>query len=189
MDDSIARQEFVLDGWKWVYELFPDRLVARGVCRDEHQHFEVELKHCSDVPDRGVTTHISRYPPRLWVVTGSVLGLTALVCGGFIAGAAIPGIQLPGEPRVEDLVPLTLSLLFIEALILAGVLPPLLKKRLPQYYATFKRVSDGGPLLTLHSGLNPPEGAFEHFVAEVVEAIRRRRDAGPGPPSSHAITR
>jgi hypothetical protein len=179
MGGCIASYECRVSGWDWVYELFPDRLLARGAMGKESQHFEAELQHCGDTPDRGVTTVLVSMHARFLILYGIVAAGTALFFGSVIVVTTVLDIRLPGNHKGTELIPFTVSLLFAELLAVA-LLARLLKKRRVQRYVTFKRVSDGGALLTLNSALDPDD-TFEDFVAEVIAAIRRQRrpDASP----------
>jgi hypothetical protein len=183
MGGCIASYECRVSGWDWVYELFPDRLLARGAMGKEGQHFEVELKHCSDVPDRGVTTVVVWNHARFWIVYGSMFGLTALFLASVIVLTTARDIRLPGRYEAKQLIPIGIALLFLEFFSLP-LFSWLLSKRRFQRYVTLKRVSDGGALLTLNSALDPDD-AFEGFVAEVMAAIRNRRR--PDPPANYSI--
>jgi hypothetical protein len=183
MDVCIASYEGRVSGWDWVYELFPDKLLARGVMRKESQHFEVELHHCSDVLDRGVTTVVVWNHPRFWIVYGTMLGLTVLFFGSVIVLTTVLDIRLPGRHEGKELVPFVVSLLFLEFFSLP-LLSWLLSKRRVQRYVTFKRSSDGGPLLTLNSALDPDD-TFEDFVVQVIATIRSQRY--PDPPPNYSI--
>jgi hypothetical protein len=186
MDGCIASYECRVSGWDWVYELFPDKLLVRGVMGKESQYFETELQHCSDTPDRGVTTvEVLLIHARFWIVYGIMVGFTALFFGSVIVVTTLLNIPLPGNHKGVELVPFTVSLLFLE-LVAVPLLARVLRKRRFQRYVTFKRVSDGGALLTLNSALDPDD-TFEDFVAQVVAAIRSRRR--PDPPPNYSIQR
>jgi hypothetical protein len=180
MNEAIASYRFNVEGWNWVYELFPDKLIADAVNGKEVQHFELELKHCAENLDRGVKTEAKTYAARFWLVTGSVVAVTAVLSGAIIGISGLVEIKLPAPLDRKILILSTVFLLLLEFTIMV-ILAPLLKTRQIQRYAAFKRVSDGGQLFVIHSAVDPPDSAFEDFIAEIVEAIQRQRRAEPPP--------
>jgi hypothetical protein len=178
MAECMASYECCVDGWTWVYQLFPTELIATGVKREERQSLAVELKHCSDTPDCGVKAHVHWHPPRFWIAFGVILGITALFFGTVIGLTTFLDIRLPGRHEGKELIPFAVSVLVMEVMMLPFVLSRLLKKRRLQRYVIFKSAADGGGLLILHSALDPDE-SFDDFVAEVVATIRSNGQPGP----------
>jgi hypothetical protein len=175
--------------WTLVYELLADSLIVKqsrvGDRGRERGRYLYELKDCHAHPDRALRINVHRYPPRFWLVTALILVLTALSCAG-VGAAGIP-LPLPHAAEAKDYVGIAAVVMVVELVVLAVALPPLLHKRLCQYYVTFNRVSDGAPLFTLVSAPERPTDAFENFVAQVLAAIHRQR--GEEPPPDERITR
>jgi hypothetical protein len=187
MAASIASYECTVDGWSWVYELSPDTLIAEGHRGEEHQTYHVELRHCHEVPDRGVKVAVTRSPVGLLVFTAVALALTGLFFASLFLMVPHAGNNIPGGFPPDGLLPLALMVLFLEWLTFAQALPWLFQRRQRQSYITFKRASDGAALLTLHCAPNEPTDSFEDFAEQVLTAIRRQRSADP--PPAHAISR
>ena len=177
MSATLAQYEFRADGWHWIYELHPDRLVAIGVAGEERQHFECELKHAHDIPNHGVRTLGVRYPRPLWIAGAALFLLVVIICTT-LAVSPIMRNLLPGRHDGPQLIALALGFLVLELAVII-LLPHLLRTRNMQRFVTFKRISDGGELLSLHSEVNPADESFERFVEDVIEAIRAERSTSP----------
>jgi hypothetical protein len=166
--------ECEVDGWRWVYEIDGDKLIADGKNGVEFQHFEFELKHCSDVTDRGAKAQSVHFPPRAWLVWGVILAATGiLVAGVFIM---ISVLRIPWTQTVRSVVVGGIVVFVVlEVIIGPFVLSKLLYQRKVQRYVTFKRLSDGAGQFTLHSSFNEDDHAFEDFVNELFAVIQRQR--------------
>lgn len=181
MELPITNYRFSENGWSWVYELFPDRLIVTGIKEGERQYFELDLKNCNPVRDRGVSEHYQMYPTRLWVAGGLIVGATILFFAAAVILRKFFDIQLPGFEEQGSFITLIGTTLCVEVIAIAAGLPMIFHDRLFQRSAVFKKLSDGTPLLSLMSALNPNDDAFENFVSEVMAAIQKQRDATASP--------
>ena len=166
--------ECEVDGWKWNYEIEGDKLIADGKNGVEFQHFEFELKHCSDVTDRGAKAQVVQFPPRAWLVWGAILVVTCILVTALVNMLSLFGVRWTQTVRVV-VVCGTVVLMLAELILLPFLLSKLLHHRKVQRYVTFKRLSDGAGQFTLHSAFNEEDHKFENFVDELMSAIHRQR--------------
>jgi hypothetical protein len=177
VDASLAIYEHSLDAWHWVFDLYPDRIVIKGVSRDQQHrsHVEVELRHCSDILDHGETTYVPTRPTRVWVAGTAVVFLIVFTVIGALALGA-----LLADPNPGGVVGGAVGLTILFTLLISRLgLPFILQRRVTQEYVTFKRHSDGSVLFSIYSSEAPPDNGFDEFVAAVTAAIRRQRGIDP----------
>src|SRR5258707_144389 len=91
----IAEHGFIEAGWRWRYELYPDRLILIGLRGEESQQFEMELKHASPMPDRWMEEYGYRSPVWLWAPAFAIIVLTFLPCGFVMTVADGVGRAVP----------------------------------------------------------------------------------------------
>ena len=68
MEESVperrATYECTVDGWRWRYELCPEKMIATGTHGEQYQRFQMDLKHSDPVPDHGETFRLVLAYPR-----------------------------------------------------------------------------------------------------------------------------
>ena len=181
MPECIASYHQKVDGWDWSYELLSDRLVARGHKPGYQQHFEFELKHCADYVDRGVHTFFEQTPVRMMAINAAVVIATILLM--VVLRFVLTALGVQWIERV-NLYPYAVIFIVIEFLV---VTVSFIRRTRVQRSVTFKRVSDGGALLVLHSSPDSTYDDFDEFIARVLDAVRSQRQ--PDLPFQQAIRR
>jgi hypothetical protein len=174
MSAAVNHYECEVDGWRWVYEIDDSKLIANGKNGVEFQHFEFELKHCSDVTDRGAKAQIVQFPLRAWLVWGGIVALTVVLLVAGIVVLSVFNIQMSVRFRTVLTIVL-IGFVILEMVSLPFFVSKFLHKRKVQRYVTFKRLSDGAAQFTLHSAFNEDDHTFDDFVGELLTTIQRQR--------------
>jgi hypothetical protein len=166
MSETTAEYEFTSGGWRWIYQLYQDKLVTFAVRGEERQHFEFALRHADTVPDFLFEDNggLLKIRPVL-IATACIVAGTTLLFGGLFLGAVIMG-----EPNAGTFLFLCLPAIFTELLLIFLVCRSV-GFRQYRRWALFKRVSDGGELFQMSSEDNPRDDRFEQFVEKIVSAI------------------
>jgi hypothetical protein len=173
--DPIATYKCEVTGWRWIFDLYPDRLTSVGTEGTERQFLQMELRHSSDIPDQSVRVIEVVHPAYNKILAGALCVAVLAFVGAVAVMLALDVAFAQGGTGPGFLG----AWAFGVFLVCGSFLPAFLKKKMKQRFATFKSVSDGIPLLTLHSAFDPTDDSFEQFVDEVIAAIRKHREADP----------
>jgi hypothetical protein len=177
VDSVMATYQYDFDGWRWEYQLFPDRVVARGGKGEQQRERVIDLAGFSEHPDR----ERKQYAVERRAAAG-------VLAGGVLLGAAVFLWPVVAEVPARVLRPLALL-----ALLAA---PPvyyaaswLLRRRHWVSRATFKR-RDGKDWFDIWLVSDESDEAFRVFVTGVSAAIRssgRPSSDLPGPAATDAV--